>query len=240
MSEIRIMIVDDSKQILDYLALIIQNEKDMVLAATASNGREAVEKAREYMPDIILMDIHMETETAGIDAMKEIKSFAPEVKFIMSTIYSDDEHIVNSYGAGASDYIVKSSSVTEIVSTIRENFEDSTRTLVSRSLVNELNRVKLEHNSMLLMINKLVRLTPSELQVLKLVYGGKNYREVAKIKYVEEATVRSFANKILKKMEAKNMKSLIKQLEKLGIIELLDMPGDFGKEGSGDEDSDHR
>lgn len=231
MSDIRIMIVDDSRQILDYLTLIIQNEKDMTLTDTASSGKEAVEKAREKQPDIILMDISMETETAGIEAMKAIKEFAPDVKFIMSTIYSDDEHIVNSYAAGANDYIIKSSSVMEIVSTIRENYEDSTRTLVSRSLVNEMNRVKLEHNSMLLMINKLVRLTPSELQVLKLVYSGKSYREVAQIKYVEEATIRSFANKILKKMEARNMKSLVRQLEKLRIIELLDVPGDCRKDG---------
>lgn len=231
MSDIRIMIVDDSRQILDYLTLIIQNEKDMTLTDTALSGKEAVEKAREKQPDIILMDISMETETAGIEAMKAIKEFAPDVKFIMSTIYSDDEHIVNSYAAGANDYIIKSSSVMEIVSTIRENYEDSTRTLVSRSLVNEMNRVKLEHNSMLLMINKLVRLTPSELQVLKLVYSGKSYREVAQIKYVEEATIRSFANKILKKMEARNMKSLVRQLEKLRIIELLDVPGDCRKDG---------
>lgn len=231
MGDIKIMIVDDSRQILDYLTLIIQNEKDMTLIDTAASGQEAIEKAKRNEPDIILMDIQMETETAGIEAMKTIKSFAPDVKFIMSTIYSDDEHIVNSYAAGASDYIIKSSSVTEIVSTIRENYEDSTRTLVSRSLVNEMNRVKFEHNSMLLMINKLVRLTPSELQVLKLVYSGKSYREVAQIKYVEEATIRSFANKILKKMEAKNMKSLIRQLEKLRIIELLDVPGDYGKDG---------
>lgn len=227
---IRIMIVDDSRQILDYLTLIIQNEKDMTLINTASSGKEAIEKVKEKEPDIILMDIQMETETAGIEAMKTIKSFAPDVKFIMSTIYSDDEHIVNSFAAGASDYIIKSSSVTEIVSTIRENYEDSTRTLVSKSLVNEMNRVKLEHNSMLLMINKLVRLTPSELQVLKLVYSGKSYREVAQIKYVEEATIRSFANKILKKMEVKNMKSLVRQLEKLQIIELLDEPVDYGKD----------
>lgn len=221
MEDIKVMIVDDLPQMIDYFSMIINNESRMTVVETASSGKEAVEKALKTKCDIILMDIQMETEDAGIEAMKTIKSLFPEIKFIINTIHNDDEHIIDAYSAGASDYITKSSPVSEIISTIRETYDNSTRTIVTQVLANELSKIKTERHSLIYMVNMLLRLTPSELKVLKLIYSGKTYREIAKIKFVEEATIRSFVNKILKKMEAKNMKLLIKELKTMKIMDFL-------------------
>lgn len=223
MDNIRIMIVDDSMQILNYFNSILTSEPGMEVVGMATNSKEAIEVVKVCNPDIILMDIEMETKTSGIDAIKPIKEIMPDVKVIMNTIYSDDEHIVKSFEMGALDYVTKSSSSDEILSVIRAAYNNSTRELVAKSLVNEMAKRKIQQESVILTINKLIKLTSSEMQILKLIYEGKRYSEIAKFRFVEEATVRSFVNKILKKFERKNMKMLIKELRSMKIIEFLDL-----------------
>lgn len=224
MDDIKIMLVDDMEQIIDYFKMVFGNESHIQVVETALSGKEAIEKAAKTDVDIVLMDIQMETDDAGIRAMKAIKILKSNVKFIINTIHNDDRHIIEAYSAGASDYITKSSPVSEIISTVRETYDNSTRTLVTKVLAKELSKVKTEKDSLIYMVNKLLRLTPTELKVLKLIYSGKTYREIAKIKYVEESTIRSFVNKILKKMEARNMKRLISSLNDMHVMELIDVP----------------
>ena len=105
MEPIRIMMADDSPEIRNYFAGFLSHEADMELVGSASSGAEAVQMAGELRPDIILMDIQMETRVAGIAASKQILAKYPAIKIIILTILEDDDLLFQAYCAGVIDYI---------------------------------------------------------------------------------------------------------------------------------------
>jgi len=224
MTDIKVLIVDDMPQIMDYFTMIVNNEAGMKVVGTASTGSEAVLQAQKLKPDVILMDIQMETDTAGIDAVAKISQLLPDIKIIMLTIHGDDENIMSSYVAGATDFIIKTASVVEVITAIREAVDcTSVRPVINKKIVDEMVKLRTERDSLFYVINLITRLTPSEFEVLKFVYNGSSYRQIAKIRQVEEGTIRSLVNKILKKMSAKSMRELVDRLRDLNIIEHIEL-----------------
>ena len=223
MGNIKVMIADDMKEIRDYFSVIVNNENGMEVVAAVSSGKEAIELAGQVSPDVILMDIQMDTDNDGIEATKIIKERYPEIKIIIVSIHDYDDNIMNAFVAGASDFILKTSSIVDIIVSIRETIEDSgRRNTVNRKIIDEMVRLKNERNSFMYVFNLISKLTKSELEVLSLVYKGNTYRMIAKQRCVEEVTIRSLVNKILKKMQVKSMKELIETLKKMQVFELLE------------------
>ena len=124
MKQIRVMMADDSPEIRSYFSNILSHEADMELAGTASSGAEAVQMARELRPDIILMDIQMETRIAGISASKQILKELPGTKIIILTILEDDDLLFQAYCAGVIDYIIKTDSINQILTSVRNAYQN--------------------------------------------------------------------------------------------------------------------
>src|SRR5262245_51216471 len=101
---IRLVIVDDHAVVREGLRTYLELEDRLQIVGEASNGREAVDKVRAYMPDVVLMDLLM-PEMDGIAATRAIKEFAPDVKVIVLTSFQDDEHIMPAIEAGATGYL---------------------------------------------------------------------------------------------------------------------------------------
>lgn len=224
MDRIRVMVVDDYEQIFNYFKLIVESEEDMEVVATATTGEEAVEKALELKPDVILMDIQMESDSAGIIATEKIKREYPEINIIVLTIHDDDDIILNAYIAGANDFLLKTSSAVTVIDSIRKVYNKnlSMRPEMSEKVVDGLVKLSHEKQSLLYMINMLTKLTPAELDIIKQVYRGHNYRTVAKMRFVEEGTVRSQVNRILAKLQFHRMKDLIKYMDEMNLGAFFD------------------
>ena len=94
---INVMIVDDIPEISSHFSFVLQNEKDMNVVGVASKGSEAVKKAIKLKPDVILMDIQMETDDAGLIATKQILEKLPDTKIIMLTIHDSIQNITEAY-----------------------------------------------------------------------------------------------------------------------------------------------
>lgn len=221
MDKIRIVVIDDMKKIIDYFKMIIENEQDMEVVGWAESGNEGIEVVCKTKPDVVLTDINMETKMAGIDAAKVIKKKLPETKIIVLTIHEEDEMLFQAYSAGVMDYIIKTSSVVEILTSIRKAHKNelSLRPDIAEKIVTEYSRIKKQNQSMLYMLNLVSKLTTSELQIIKGVYDGKTYRQIAKERFVEEVTIKGQVNKILKKFEMKRMKEIVKMLKSLQFFE---------------------
>lgn len=223
MDKIKLMIVDDMKDIREYFNMILSKEPDIEVVGLASSGIEAVQIARDLKPDVILMDIQMETRTAGIDATTVIKGMDPNVKIIILTIHEEDEYLFQAYCAGVMDYIVKTDSISQIINSIRTVFSNKLmlRPGIADKIIDEFSRLKTQQNSLIYILNIISRLTNSEFEILKCFYEGSTYKTISETRFVSPATVKSQVNSILKKFEMKSMKDVIKLLRQMNFSEII-------------------
>ena len=103
---IRVLIVDDHALFRRGLEMVLAEEDDIELVGEASDGAEAVEKAGESLPDVVLMDIRM-PKSSGIEACRAMKEVAPSAKIVMLTISDEEEDLFEAIRAGASGYLLK-------------------------------------------------------------------------------------------------------------------------------------
>ena len=218
------MMADDSPEIRSYFANMISHETDMELAGTASSGAEAVQMARELRPDIILMDIQMETRVAGISASKQILTEFPGTKIIILTILEDDDLLFQAYCAGVIDYIIKTDSISQILTSVRNAYHNQMilRPKYAEKIILELKRVREEQNDLLHGLNILTMLSNSEFEVLKCLYQGMNARQISESRYVSQGTVKSQIHSILKKFDMKSVSDVVRHLKTIRFDRIIE------------------
>ena len=224
MDQIKIAIVEDMIDIAEYFAMVLGKEPDFEVVGMAHSGAKGVELVQKTVPDIVLMDIQMEHQYAGIEAIEKIKADLPAVKIIVLTVNEEDEMIYRAFAAGASEYIVKSASVANIINSIHLVYENqlSLRPEIASKILDEFSRIKTYQDTLIYTLNIVSRLTTAEFEVLMALRNGKSYHQVATERYVEDVTFRTQVNKILKKFGEHNIKAVIKRLEQLRIFDIYD------------------
>lgn len=220
---IQLLIVDDIESHRRRLERIISSCEDMDIIAAVDSGHAAVEAAVKYQPDIILMDIEMEEPLAGIHAAKQIHELYPHMKIIIVTVHKDDNIIFAAFQTGIVDYLVKSAAKEEVIEAIRSASHDSSpiRPMIAKSIRSEFVRIKRTESSILFVIQIISELTPSELQVLKLLCENKTRKQIAEERCVEYETVKKQMTSILKKFNMPSSAEIIKMVNDLKIFELL-------------------
>jgi DNA-binding NarL/FixJ family response regulator len=117
--KLKILLADDQKLVTESLSIFLTNyADDMIVVGVAVNGQEAIALAEDHQPDIILMDVLMPIMN-GVDAVKIIKPRFPDIKIIMLSTYDEDEYVRAALLAGASGYLLKAISPTELITTLR-------------------------------------------------------------------------------------------------------------------------
>lgn len=117
--KIKVLIAEDMEPIRRKYVKIINASEDLEVVSDVESGEEAVKQAKERKPDVILMDIEMETPDAGIRATQRILQDNPDVRIIILTVYEEDELIFTAFQLGVCDYILKNASQEEIIKSIR-------------------------------------------------------------------------------------------------------------------------
>ena len=221
---IRVMVADDNPEIRSYFSGILNHEADMELVGCASSGAEAVSLARETKPDIILMDIQMETREAGITASRKILEEMPGTKVIIVTILEDDDLLFQAYCAGVIDYIIKTDSITQILTSIRNAYRNQLilRPEYAEKIIDELKRVREEQSGLMTSLNVLTSLSNSEFEVLKCLYRGMNARQISEARYVSPGTVKTQIHSILQKFGMKSTNEVVRQLKTIGFDRIIE------------------
>ncbi|MCU6712705.1 response regulator transcription factor [Paenibacillus sp. J5C_2022] len=220
---IKIIISDDMEAHRRRLERILGAQDDMLLAASAKSGYEAVMAAALHQPDIVLLDIEMESRLAGIEAAKQIHEKLPEVKMIMLTVHKDDSIVFAAFQSGIVDYVLKTAEPVEIVEAIRLAHANMSpiRPIIAEKIRTEFMRIKKTESSLLHTLQIISELTPSELQVLKLLCENKTRKEIARERSVEQDTIKKQITSILKKFGLPSTSEVVHMINDLHIFEML-------------------
>jgi two-component system NarL family response regulator len=196
---IRVLIADDHALFRRGLQMVLEQEPGISVVGEAGDGQEAVEKAGETMPDVVLMDVRM-PKRGGIEATKAIKELMPHIKILMLTISDEEADLYDAIKAGATGYLLKEVSIEEVGNAIRS--VQTGQSLISPSMASKLLS---EFATMVKRADEKQaapqpRLTDREMEVLKLVAKGRNNRDIAKELFISENTVKNHIRNILEKL----------------------------------------
>jgi DNA-binding NarL/FixJ family response regulator len=188
------------------IAAVIQGESDMAVVAEATNGREAVERYREFRPDVTLMDLLM-PQMDGLAAIEAIRAEFPEARIVILTTYRGDVQALRALKAGAAGYLLKSAIRTELLEAIRSVHAGRRR--IPPEIAAELAEHAAEES-----------LSGRELKVLKFVAAGNSNKQVAAHLCVTEDTVKAHMKNILSKLGANDRTHAVTIAIKRGIIQM--------------------
>jgi len=199
-NNIRVSVVEDNHFIRIALEQILINSDGYDVVAVYVSGEEAVDKMPGDIPDVVLMDINM-GEMTGIEAVRIIKQKCPTIKFMMCTVYEDDQIFFDALAAGASGYILKKTKPAELLATIRDLYEGGapmSGQIASRVVASFRNKEE-SRDSILL-----ESLSARELEILELLVKGRLYKEISSILGISQETVRKHVYNVYKKLHVNN------------------------------------
>lgn len=202
----RILIVDDQSIILDGLEALIGANDDFVVCGRASNGSEAVEKARQLQPDVVLMDISM-PEMDGIDATRRLKKNQPSTQVLVLTMYNHPEFVRELLDAGASGYLLKNTGRHELREAIlavaagRRFLAAPVQDLLNESMRRTPERTKEDGYH---------ALTRREKEIIRYIVAGRTSQEIADVLCLSPATVETHRKNICHKLALRNTAGIVR------------------------------
>ena len=203
---IRILTVDDHPLLREGIAMLIENQPDMLLVAQAASGREAIEQFREHQPDVTLMDLRL-PDISGIDALIAIRAEKPDACVVMLTTFEGDVEIHRALEAGARGYLLKTTPAKELVEVIRQTHAGKKR--IPADVAAHLAQHMGEE-----------ALTPREVDVLKHLAGGNRNKDIGKRLFISEETVKVHIKHIMEKLGASDRTQAVAIAVRRGIIQL--------------------
>lgn len=213
---IRILIAEDHAIVREGLRSLIEKQPDMEIVSEAEDGRLAVEKVRELLPDIVIMDITM-PNLNGVEATRQIINEFPQIKVIALSIHSNRRFVADMLGAGATGYVLKECLFDELVQAIKavtagESYLSSRITgVVVEDYVNRLSNI---------VESPLSSLTGRERQVLQLIAEGKTTKQIALDLHVSTKTIEANRRQIMEKLSVHSIAELTKYAVREGLTPL--------------------
>lgn len=222
--KIRVMIVDDMESLCRKYETVLSQSEEIEVVATAHDGYQAIMKSAMLQPDVILMDIEMESKYAGITATSQILREFPKIKIVILTVYEDDEMIYAAFQAGACDYVLKTATPAAMVSCVKDAYYEKSviRPRVAKKLRKEFKRIKNNEDSLIYTIYLVQLLTDTERNILEALHEGKDQKEICRERFIEPVTMKTHIRNIVKKMKQKNIEDVLSQVEQSGYFYYMD------------------
>ncbi len=207
---VRVLVADDHQIVLQGLKTILSRE-GLEIAGEASNGSEAVSRAMDLQPDLVVMDISMPVMT-GIEAAAQIRRALPSAKVILLTVHTENRYILEALKSGIRGYVLKSRAASELIEAIHEILNG--RIYLSPGISQTVVEAYLQQNS-----EESESLTHRELQVLQLVAEGRTTKEIAASLGVSAKTADSHRSNIMHKLNMHTVAELVRYAIRRGLVQ---------------------
>lgn len=212
---VRIIIADDHRLFREGLVNLLSDSKDIEIIAEAEDGNDAIIKARELNPDVIVMDIGMPVLN-GVDATSRLLKELPSIKVIALSMHSEKQFIKGMLEAGASGYLFKNCAYDELIEAIhtvnagKKYLSDKITEIMIQDYLGKEESIPVSDSE----------LTERESEILKLIAEGASISEISELLFVSVKTIGTHKQHLLEKLNLKTSTDLVKYAIKKGIISL--------------------
>lgn len=198
---IKVLIADDQELMRTSLQIILTNQENIEVTDAVANGFEVINSIRKNRPDIILMDIRM-PKMDGVQCTKIVKETCPDIKIIILTTFDDDEYVYNALKYGASGYLLKGVSVSELVNAIHTVY--SGKAMINPDIATKVIKLfsQMAKGDYTIEVgkDKIKELTKTEFKIIEQVGYGLSNKEISEKLNLSEGTVRNYISMILSKL----------------------------------------
>lgn len=214
---IRLLLVDDQRLLRDGMRILLELEPDLEVVGEAANGREALDRYPELLPDVVLMDIKM-PEMDGVAATRQLLIDHPQAKVIILTTFDDDEYVFEGIRAGALGYLLKALSGEELAAAIRTVAAGGAliEPSVARKVMAEFARTS--HPSAQSAEKLIEPLSEREIDVLRLLANDLSNREIAERLFLAEGTVKNYVSSAMQKLSVRDRTQAALRARELGLL----------------------
>ena len=202
---LRVLVIDDHVLIREGLRRLISRDQSIHVVGEAASKREALAQISHHDPDVIVVDLHL-PDGSGLDVIAWARSTSQKIGIVVLTMSNMPEHVRASMQSGASAHVDKSAPISEVLQAIRES-ADKPLSFTARRMTEAI-----------IAKNRVIGLTPRELEILEKLPTGDTVQEIAGQLFVTESTVKTHLSAVYKKLGARNRVQAINAARKCGLL----------------------
>lgn len=213
---VKLLIVDDHAVVRSGLMMLLNGKNNIEVIGEASEGDEAIKKAKELNPDVVLMDLSMPHGKDGLTATQELHELMPDIAILILTMHDDEEYLFRAIQSGASGYILKNAPHEDLLGAIESVSTGNAYLTPSATKVlmsGYLDRVKKGDNA-----DTFALLSEREKEVLEWIAKGYSNKEIAERLVISVKTVESHKSNLMEKLGLKSRPELVKYAMKKGLL----------------------
>jgi DNA-binding NarL/FixJ family response regulator len=212
---IGVLVVDDQSMVRAGFRMLLGGEADIDVVAEASNGREAVDKAARFKPNVVLMDIRM-PELDGLQATREILAANPGARILILTTFDLDEYIYEALRAGASGFVLKDDPPEQLIAAIRTVAAGDAllSPSITRSVISQFARLPQPAPP-----KELEELTSRELEVFRLIARGLSNAEIGERLFISDTTVKTHVTHVFQKLNLRDRVQAVVLAYQAGVVD---------------------
>ncbi|TET48237.1 MAG: response regulator transcription factor [Dehalococcoidia bacterium] len=218
MEPVRVLVVDDHALFRRGIVTVLANQKNISVVGEAVNGLEAIDKAEELVPDVIVMDLNM-PQCSGLEATQALQAKMPQVSILVLTVSDNEADLFHAIKFGATGYILKNTEPEELVQAIHHIAQGGVilSPMMAAKLLTEFRGLGTDA-----MVKKTAEeednLSPREDEVLRLVSQGATNKEIADSLFISENTVKTHLRNIMDKLHLANRSQAAAYAVKRGLV----------------------
>ncbi len=216
MSKIKVLVVDDHSVVREGIRMVLETDPELQVVGEAASGEEAIEKVRDLLPDVVVMDIGM-PGLSGFEATQRIRQSNPDVKVLALTVHDSEAYVFQMLRAGAVGYVLKRAPSADVIKAVKTAYKGEAilHPSVTKLLIRDyLSRAERGEEA------SYELLSDREREILKLITEGQTNKEIAEMLFLSVKTVQAHRANLMRKLGLHDRVELVKYAIRKGIIGL--------------------